>query len=74
MAPKKKAERVQENVSLGPQVREGELVFGVARIFASKVNRTNSTPMLTSTPQASTTRKRLRSSPGTFPTLTIDTD
>ena len=33
MAPKKKAERVQENVSLGPQVREGELVFGVARIF-----------------------------------------
>jgi hypothetical protein len=36
MAPKKKVERPQENVSLGPQVREGELVFGVARIFASK--------------------------------------
>jgi hypothetical protein len=35
MAPKKKVERPQENVSLGPQVREGELVFGVARIFAS---------------------------------------
>jgi len=29
------ADRPQENVSLGPQVREGELVFGVARIFAS---------------------------------------
>lgn len=26
MAPKKKVERPQENVSLGPQVREGELV------------------------------------------------
>ncbi|RKO98178.1 hypothetical protein CXG81DRAFT_9561 [Caulochytrium protostelioides] len=25
----------QENVSLGPQVREGEIVFGVAHIFAS---------------------------------------
>jgi hypothetical protein len=37
MAPKKKVERPQENVSLGPQVREGELVFGVARIFASFV-------------------------------------
>merc|ERR1711941_204813 len=36
MAPKKKtADRPQENVSLGPQVRDGELVFGVARIFAS---------------------------------------
>ncbi len=57
MAPKKKVERTaQENISLGPQVREGlkptktspqiqnmrltdsitgELVFGVARIFAS---------------------------------------
>src|SRR6201992_88253 len=35
MAPKKKVERPQENVQLGPQVREGELVFGVARIFAS---------------------------------------
>jgi hypothetical protein len=37
MAPKKKVERPQENVSLGPQVREGELVFGTARIFASKL-------------------------------------
>merc|ERR1711964_647178 len=36
MPPKKKVERpAQENISLGPQVREGELVFGVARIFAS---------------------------------------
>jgi hypothetical protein len=37
MAPKKRVERPQENVSLGPQVREGEEVFGVARIFASFV-------------------------------------
>jgi small subunit ribosomal protein S14e len=37
MAPnKKKVERKPEEViSLGPQVREGENVFGVARIFAS---------------------------------------
>jgi small subunit ribosomal protein S14e len=36
MPPKKKVERgAQENIQLGPQVREGELVFGVARIFAS---------------------------------------
>merc|ERR1711985_141762 len=36
MAPKKKVDRpANENISLGPQVREGELVFGVARIFAS---------------------------------------
>ncbi|KAF8451254.1 ribosomal protein S11-domain-containing protein, partial [Terfezia claveryi] len=36
MAPKgKKVERKEENISLGPQIREGELVFGVARIFAS---------------------------------------
>lgn len=36
MAPKKKVERAaQENIQLGPQVREGELVFGVARIFVS---------------------------------------
>ncbi|MCJ1447519.1 MAG: ribosomal protein S14, S11 [Stictis urceolatum] len=35
MPPKKKVERGPENISLGPQVREGELVFGVARIFAS---------------------------------------
>ncbi|EWC44424.1 40S ribosomal protein S14 [Drechslerella stenobrocha 248] len=37
MAPKgKKAERPKdENISLGPQIRDGELVFGVARIFAS---------------------------------------
>ena len=36
MAPKAAAKpRAQENVQLGPQTREGELVFGVARIFAS---------------------------------------
>ena len=53
MPPKKKVEKKEENISLGPQVREGkfnhrkrrlciadalcigELVFGVARIFAS---------------------------------------
>jgi len=34
MAPKKAA-APKEEVSLGPQVREGELVFGVAHIFAS---------------------------------------
>ncbi len=34
MAPKKVA-KVEENVSLGPATREGELVFGVAHIFAS---------------------------------------
>eukprot|EP00928_Gymnodinium_smaydae_P057780 TRINITY_DN40_c0_g1_i5.p1 TRINITY_DN40_c0_g1~~TRINITY_DN40_c0_g1_i5.p1 ORF type:complete len:149 (-),score=28.17 TRINITY_DN40_c0_g1_i5:67-513(-) len=33
MAPKAKAD--VEAVSLGPQVREGEVVFGVAHIFAS---------------------------------------
>jgi small subunit ribosomal protein S14e len=33
--PKKKVEKVVENVALGPQVKEGELVFGVAHIFAS---------------------------------------
>ena len=33
--PKKKTEKVVENVALGPQVKEGELVFGVAHIFAS---------------------------------------
>jgi hypothetical protein len=43
MAPKKKVERPQENVSLGPQVREGELVFGVARIFASFVSSMSTT-------------------------------
>ncbi|KAI8577181.1 hypothetical protein K450DRAFT_253251 [Umbelopsis ramanniana AG] len=31
----KKSTTVQETVTLGPQVREGELVFGVAHIFAS---------------------------------------
>merc|ERR1712098_176965 len=31
----KAARPAQENISLGPQVRDGELVFGVARIFAS---------------------------------------
>ena len=35
MAPKKTVRPAQENISLGPNVREGELVFGVARIFAS---------------------------------------
>merc|ERR1712098_857592 len=38
MAPKKggaKAPVAQENISLGPNVKEGELVFGVAHIFAS---------------------------------------
>ncbi|KAK3374855.1 ribosomal protein S11-domain-containing protein [Podospora didyma] len=35
MPPKKAPRPAQENISLGPQVREGELVFGVARIFAS---------------------------------------
>jgi len=36
MPPKgKKVERKEENISLGPQIREGELVYGVARIFAS---------------------------------------
>jgi small subunit ribosomal protein S14e len=30
MAPKKVARPAQENISLGPQVREGELVFGGA--------------------------------------------
>jgi len=33
MAPKAKAP--VEAVSLGPQVREGEMVFGVAHVFAS---------------------------------------
>jgi len=37
MAPKKavRAPKAEENISLGPQVKEGELVFGVAHIFAS---------------------------------------
>ncbi|ELU02767.1 hypothetical protein CAPTEDRAFT_228439 [Capitella teleta] len=37
MAPQRKGktERKEETVSLGPQVAEGELVFGVAHIFAS---------------------------------------
>ncbi|KAK8123941.1 40S ribosomal protein S14-like protein [Apiospora kogelbergensis] len=35
MPPKKTPAAPKENISLGPQVREGELVFGVARIFAS---------------------------------------
>lgn len=34
MAPKKAA-KAEENVSLGPATREGEVVFGVAHIFAS---------------------------------------
>ncbi|KAK9813227.1 hypothetical protein WJX72_011040 [[Myrmecia] bisecta] len=35
MAPKKTKSGVEENVSLGPATREGEVVFGVAHIFAS---------------------------------------
>ncbi|KAI3660135.1 hypothetical protein MP638_002532 [Amoeboaphelidium occidentale] len=35
MASKKKVAAPKENISLGPQVREGELVFGVAHIYAS---------------------------------------
>ncbi|KFA65477.1 hypothetical protein S40285_00499 [Stachybotrys chlorohalonatus IBT 40285] len=35
MPPKKVARAPQENISLGPSARDGELVFGVARIFAS---------------------------------------
>jgi len=37
MAPRKGKKEVKEEVqvSLGPQVREGELVFGVAHIYAS---------------------------------------
>jgi hypothetical protein len=35
MAPKKAPKETQENVTLGPAVREGEHVFGVAHIFAS---------------------------------------
>ena len=36
MAPRKgKAQKQEEQVTLGPQVKEGENVFGVAHIFAS---------------------------------------
>ena len=35
MPPKKGKVTAEENVSLGPAVREGETVFGVAHIFAS---------------------------------------
>lgn len=36
MAPRKnKTQKEEVQVSLGPQVREGEIVFGVAHIFAS---------------------------------------
>lgn len=35
MPPKKGKVTQEENVSLGPAVREGEHVFGVAHIFAS---------------------------------------
>lgn len=35
MAPKVKRSGAEENVTLGPATREGELVFGVAHIFAS---------------------------------------
>ena len=33
--PPKKVAKAEENVTLGPATREGELVFGVAHIFAS---------------------------------------
>ncbi|KAJ1555652.1 ribosomal protein S14, S11 [Cladochytrium tenue] len=33
--PPKKTEAPKENIQLGPNVREGENVFGVARIYAS---------------------------------------
>merc|ERR1712070_922060 len=35
MAPKRKERKQEETVTLGPQVREGEHVFGVVHIFAS---------------------------------------
>ena len=35
MAKRKGKKVEEENVQLGPQVAEGELVFGVAHIFAS---------------------------------------
>ena len=35
MAPRKQKQAKEEQVTLGPQVAEGELVFGVAHIFAS---------------------------------------
>merc|ERR1712038_1829570 len=35
MAPKKKAEKVEEVIRLGPQVPEGENVFGVCHLLAS---------------------------------------
>lgn len=34
-ADKKKEDKVEERVTLGPKVAEGENVFGVAHIFAS---------------------------------------
>eukprot|EP01066_Platyproteum_vivax_P008665 Platyproteum_vivax@DN3683_c0_g1_i2.p1 len=35
MAPKKRTEKVETTTQLGPQVQNGENVFGVAHIFAS---------------------------------------
>ena len=35
MAKRKTRQKEEENIKLGPQVAEGELVFGVAHIFAS---------------------------------------
>ncbi|KAJ3521881.1 hypothetical protein NM688_g8958 [Phlebia brevispora] len=35
MPPKKTKAKEEATVSLGPQVAEGELVFGVAHIYAS---------------------------------------
>ena len=35
MAPKKGVKAAEENVTIGPATREGEIVYGVAHIFAS---------------------------------------
>ncbi len=35
MAKRKTRQKEEENIQLGPQVADGELVFGVAHIFAS---------------------------------------
>mmetsp|Transcript_114939 Transcript_114939/g.319676 ORF Transcript_114939/g.319676 Transcript_114939/m.319676 type:complete len:151 (-) Transcript_114939:76-528(-) len=35
MAPKVRAEKVEAETTLGPTLREGEIVFGVAHIYAS---------------------------------------
>lgn len=38
MSKRAAKKQVEQVISLGPQVREGELVFGVAHIFASYNN------------------------------------